>query len=128
MKNGESIEIEVDLPVSMDAAWQAITDLERMRQWYFPMLPDFKAEVGFSVEFNVECEGRNFLHLWEVLDLDAGRRIVYSWRYGGVPGDSKVSWELAESGEGSRLTFAQTATKSFDTDDPLFSRESCQAG
>jgi hypothetical protein len=33
-----------------------------MRQWYFPMLPDFKAEVGFSVEFNVECEGRNFLH------------------------------------------------------------------
>lgn len=62
MKNGESIEIEVDLPVSMDAAWQAITDPERMRQWYFPMLPDFKAEVGFSVEFNVECVGRNFLH------------------------------------------------------------------
>ena len=62
MKNGESIEIEVDLPVSMDAAWQNITDLERMRQWYFPMLPDFKAEVGFSVKFNVECEGRNFLH------------------------------------------------------------------
>ena len=62
MKNGESIESEVDLPVLMDAAWQAITDLERMRQWYFPMLPDFKAEVGFSVEFNVECEGRNFLH------------------------------------------------------------------
>ena len=62
MKNGESIEIEVDLPVSMDAAWQAITDLEQKRQWYFPMLPDFKAEVGFSVEFNVECEGRNFLH------------------------------------------------------------------
>ena len=64
----------------------------------------------------------------EVLDLDAGRRIVYSWRYGGVPGDSKVSWELAESGEGSRLTFAHTATEFFDTDDPLFSRESCQAG
>ncbi len=54
MKKGEPIEIEVDLPVSMDAAWQAITDPERMRQWYFPMLPDFKAEVGFSVEFNVD--------------------------------------------------------------------------
>ncbi len=48
----------------MDAAWQAITDPEQMRQWYFPMLPDFKAEVGFSVEFNVECEGGNFLHQW----------------------------------------------------------------
>ena len=44
------------------------------------------------------------------------------------PATQKVSWELAESGEGSRLTFAHTATKSFDTDDPLFSRESCQAG
>ena len=62
MKRSESIEIEIVLPVSMDAAWQAITDPEQMRQWYFPMLPDFKAEVGFSVEFNVECEGRNFLH------------------------------------------------------------------
>ena len=51
--------------------------------------------------------------------MEAGRRIVYSWRYGGVPGDSKVSWELAESGEGLRLTFAHTATESFDTDDPL---------
>jgi len=26
MKRSESIEIEIDLPVSMDAAWQAITD------------------------------------------------------------------------------------------------------
>ena len=60
--------------------------------------------------------------------MEAGRRIVYSWRLGGVPGDSKVSWELAEPGEGLRLAFAHTATESFDTDDPLFSRESCQAG
>jgi len=26
MKRSESIEIEIDLPVSMDVAWQAITD------------------------------------------------------------------------------------------------------
>jgi len=26
MKRGESIEIEIDLPVPMDVAWQAITD------------------------------------------------------------------------------------------------------
>ena len=45
-----------------------------------------------------------------------------------MPGDSKVSWELAEPGEGLRVAFSETATESFDTDDPLFSRESCQAG
>ena len=33
MKKGETIQIEVDLPVSTDAVWQAITDPEQMRQW-----------------------------------------------------------------------------------------------
>jgi uncharacterized protein YndB with AHSA1/START domain len=47
MKANESIQIEVTLPVSVDAAWQAITNREQMRQWYFPVLPDFRAEVGF---------------------------------------------------------------------------------
>ena len=44
-----------------------------------------------------------------------------------MPGDSKShgSWRV-----GRRVTpdFSHTATESFDTDDPLFSRESCQAG
>ena len=99
-----------------------------MRQWYFPVLPDFLVEVGFQVEFNFECEGRNFLHQWEVIEEDPGRKIVNSWRYGGLEGDSTVSWELTGEGENSRLTFSHTAIKRFDTDDPLFSKENCQSG
>jgi len=128
MKKGETIQIEVDLPVSTDAVWQAITDPEQMRQWYLPMLPDFQAEVGFKVEFNMECEGRTFLHQWEVIEADDGRRIVYNWRYAGIPGDSNVSWELTKSGDATRLSFTHTALESFDSNDPLFSRESCQTG
>ena len=128
MKKDEFIQIEVDLSASMNAAWQAITDPEQMRQWYFPMLPDFRAEIGFKTEFNMECEGRQFLHQWEVYEVDPGHRIVYGWRYGGMPGDSKVLWELAESGAGTRLTFRHTSIEPFNADDPLFSRESCQAG
>ena len=55
--------------------------------------------------------------------MDPGRKIVYSWRYGGLEGDSTVSWELTGEGENSRLTFSHTAIKPFDTDDPLFSKE-----
>ena len=61
-------------------------------------------------------------------EADPCRKIVYSWRYGGLEGDSTVSWEMTGEGENSRLTFSHTAIKRFDTDDPLFCKENCQSG
>lgn len=63
-----------------------------------------------------------------MIEADDGRRIVYNWRYAGIPGDSNVSWELTKSGDATRLSFTHTALESFDSNDPLFSRESCQTG
>jgi hypothetical protein len=35
-----------------------------MRQWFFEEMKDFEAEPGFETQFNVECEGRHYVHLW----------------------------------------------------------------
>ena len=52
----EPFVIERTYNVSIDKVWQAITDKEKMKQWYFD-LSDFKPEVGF--EFTFPGKGRD---------------------------------------------------------------------
>ena len=116
-----------ELAAPRAAVWRAITDPARMRQWYFDAMPDFKPEVGFETEFNVHCEGRNFLHIWNVTEAIAETKIAYRWRYGGYAGDSPVTWELAVADRGYRLQFTHAILEPFP-DDPIFARESYEAG
>lgn len=109
--------------------WRALTDPEQMRQWYFEELPDFRAEVGFTTQFDVTCEGRVFPHLWEITEVILGERLAYRWRYGGFTADSTVSWDLTDTGSGdTALTFTHTWHTPLPEDDPILSREACVGG
>src|SRR4030095_523220 len=44
------LERTFDAPV--EKVWKAITDIDQMKQWYFPQLENFKPEEGFETEFN----------------------------------------------------------------------------
>lgn len=110
------------------AVWRAITEKDRMRRWFFESMTDFKPQVGFETEFDVHAEGRVFPHQWKVTEVVPEKKIVYNWRYRGYPGNSFVTWELTKTPGGTRLTFTHTETERFPEDDPIFSRESCEAG
>jgi len=49
----EPLIIERSYNASVEKVWQAITDKEQMKQWYFDV-SDFKPEVGFEFTFNGE--------------------------------------------------------------------------
>ena len=57
------------------------------------MLESFKPEVGFEIQFDVPQNDKIYQHLWKVTDVVPGRKIAYSWKYGGHSGDSVVSFE-----------------------------------
>ena len=99
-----------------------------MVQWYFPEIGSFEAEIGHKTEFAVMVEGREYVHQWEVTDVDPNRRISYRWRYKDLVGEGAVTWELGQRGAGSilRLTYAGIGT--FPQDDPAFTQESCENG
>ena len=99
-----------------------------MRQWIFETIADFEPEVGFVTQFNVTVDDRDYPHIWKVTDVAPDRRIAYDWRYGGVPGRSSVTWELSETAEGTTLRLTHKGAETFPQDDPVFSRESGQAG
>ena len=69
-KEDEPIVVEQTFNASIETVWNAITDIDQMRQWYFENIPSFEPKVGFETQFNVQCQGRDFLHMWKVTELE----------------------------------------------------------
>lgn len=115
MKN-ETVSIERTYPAPIEKVWDAITDPQQMRQWYFPMMEDFRPEPGFQTKIDVVAGGKHFLHLWKVVEVVPGKKISYEWRYEGYPGNSLVSFELFEASEGTKLVLTHEKLETFQGD------------
>lgn len=124
----EPIVVEQTFRAPIAVVWKAITDTDQMRQWFFGAITEFEPELGFRTQFTVRSGDRDYAHLWNVTEVVSERKIAYDWRYGGVPGDSSVTWELSETADGTKLTLTHAGIETFPQDDPVFSRESGQAG
>jgi uncharacterized protein YndB with AHSA1/START domain len=122
------IVVEQIFNAPIDEVWKAIVDVDQMRQWFFETITDFVPEIGFETQFNVRVEDRDYLHLWKVIEVTPGRKITYSWRYGGYPGNSFVTWELLEMTDGTKLTLTHEGIETFPKDNPIFGREAGQEG
>lgn len=111
-----------------EAVWQAITDVEQMREWYFDNVPDFKPEVGFETQFNVQSGERNFRHLWKVTEVIPLKKIGYTWNFEEYPGQSFSTFELEQKDDKTVLTLKSYVVEKFPEAIPEFKRESGQAG
>lgn len=124
----EPIVVEQSFPVQPEVVWQAVTKPDLMRQWYFEQILDFRPEVGFETQFDIEVNGRLFRHQWKVTEVVAGESITYTWRYEGYPGLGSTEWKLSKTDEGTKLVLISTGIESFSQDITEFTRESGQAG
>jgi uncharacterized protein YndB with AHSA1/START domain len=106
--------------------WQALTDVDQMRQWYFD-LKEFRPEVGFEFEFVVEHEGNSYHHLCKVTEVIQQKKIAYTWRYKDEPGNSLVTFELFGEGEKTRLRLTHEGIESFPKT-PAYARKNFEAG
>jgi uncharacterized protein YndB with AHSA1/START domain len=127
-RDEEPVVVEQDFPCSTAVLWQAISDLDRMRRWYFDRIPAFRAEVGFTTRFDIDSGARVFAHVWKVVEVDPGRRLAYSWRYDGYPGASTSIFEVLGNETGSRLILTCVVNEDFPDDIPEFTRDSCLGG
>lgn len=82
----------------VERIWQAITDANQMRKWYFD-LADFKAEVGFEFQFTGGTETKQYLHLCRVTEVIPEKKLSHTWRYDGYEGTTEVTWDLFSEGE-----------------------------
>ncbi len=120
------IEREFDAHISQ--VWDALTNNEQMKKWYF-QLPEFKPVVGFEFQFIGGEEGHEqYRHLCKVTDVVPGKKIAYSWRYDGYPGNSVVSFELFERGEKTKLKITHAGLESFAAAGPDFDQKKFAEG
>ena len=123
-----SIVVQLHLNVSPARVWSAITNVDEMKQWFFSNIPDFKAEVGFRTQFNVNSGERNFLHQWEVTKVIQEKMVSYTWQYEEYEGLGEVQFELRPIKDGTQLYFTMDGIETFDSIIPEFTRESCLGG
>jgi uncharacterized protein YndB with AHSA1/START domain len=101
-----------DAPIKK--VWQALTDENRMRTWYFPQLMKFEPIVSF--EFVFFNDGSLYQKEWRVTKVEDRRTLAHSWVYKGYPGSSEVTFELFKEGDKTRLELTHTGLASFPTD------------
>ena len=112
----EPVIVERVYQAPVKTVWEAITDVDKMKQWYFPMLEEFEPEVGFETRFDVGHNDKVFVHIWKVKEVEPLKKISYEWKFGGYPGDSVVSWELFPDGEGTKIVLTHAGVESFRND------------
>ena len=122
----EAVVIERTFNAPLGRVWKALTDVEEMRHWYFD-LKEFKPKVGFEFEFVVEHEGNTYHHLCRVTDVIPEKKIAYTWRYKGEPGDSLVTFELFADGDETRLKLTHQGLETFPKT-AAFARKNFEAG
>jgi uncharacterized protein YndB with AHSA1/START domain len=122
----EPIVIERIYNAPVARVWKALTDVDQMREWYFD-LKEFKPQVGFEFEFVVEHEGNTYHHLCRVTEVVPEKKLAYTWRYKGEPGDSLVTYELWPDGEGTRFKLTHSGTETFPKT-PAYARENFEEG
>jgi len=120
--------VEAIFSSPIETVWDAITNIDQMRHWYFENIPEFKPEVGFETKFNVQSDERNFLHIWKITDVVNLRMIKYSWEFEEYPGKSTTAFNITKENDKTLLSLVVEVLEDFPDYIPEFERESCIAG
>lgn len=109
---------------SIDKVWSAITEVEQMKKWYFPVITSFEPKIGFETQFVIQIEDRIFPHLWKVTEVIPQKKISYQWKFEGYPGTGVSTFELTEESHQTELKLTFTTLENFPQNIPEFERES----
>ncbi len=103
-------------PHPPERVWRAITDADELGQWL--METDFVAEEGRA--FTMRCDdadGGEDVYACKVLELEPGRRMLWSWVLDGRQGDgeTRVEFVLTPVDGGTRLTITHSGDRDRET-------------
>ena len=124
-------EITINQPVGK--VWNALTQPEEMRNWYFN-ISNFEATEGeifdFIISFTDEDGEHNFRHLFKIVDVVPFKRLQHTWEHPGhSAGTSMLTWELFPKGESTTVVLTHEGLESFlDEGSRYFTKASYIAG
>ena len=104
MKPADSVEIERRVPAAIDEVFRWWTEPGRLRQWMSPVgtaEAEVDLRVGGAFRVVMRSEGVVIEHTGQYLQIDAPRRLVFTWQspYTGAE-PSLVTVDLEPDGDG----------------------------
>lgn len=94
------IDLAVELPVDAGTAWRAVTDPDRVIDWFTSASPVGPVGTVYRLDF-----GDGSVVSGEVLELEPGRRFAHRWHWDGADTaeTTTVTWTVTPSAAGSTV-------------------------
>ena len=107
----ECISFEFDLPHSPEKVWRALTDPVLLAEWLLPVV-DLKLERGAAFTFKAQPQpGWDGIVNCRMLEIEAHKKLSYTWVVGDMVLDTVVTFSLAPTASGTRLSLVQSGFK-----------------
>lgn len=127
MRDLQPIIIERTYAASIEEVWLAITDKDRMKEWYFD-IDNFEPTEGFEFQFYGETENKKYLHLCKVIEVIPQKKLSYTWRYDIDPTVTVVTFELFDQGDKTLVRLTHHGVEKFGSEHPDLARENFMEG
>ena len=107
----ESISFEFDLHHAPEKVWRALTDPVLLAEWLLPVF-GLKLEPGAAFTFKTQpYPGWDGTVKCRLLEIDAPRKVSYTWGVGDMELDTIVTFTLTPTPSGTRLSLVQSGFK-----------------
>ena len=104
----ESISFEFDLHHSPEKVWRALTDPVLLTEWLLPVV-ELELEPGAAFTFKTQPHpGWDGTVKCRFLEIEAHRKLSYTWRVGDMDIDTVVTFTLTPTASGTRLSLVQS--------------------
>ena len=110
----EPIVLSIESPADVETAWAALTDPDRVAEWFTDVSPLGGIGDPYRIDFGDSAvEG-------VIVDVQPGRRLAYTWRWEAADADEQtlVSWTIEPVGDdGTRISLEHTGWPATTRDD-----------
>jgi len=104
----DAVSFEFDLPHSPQKVWRALTDPVLLAEWLLPVI-DLRLEPGAAFTFKTQPHpGWDGSVNCRFVEIDPQRKLSYTWVVGDMEIDTVVTFTLAPTASGTRLSLVQS--------------------
>lgn len=106
--SARDVTLDVDLQHPPEKVWRALTDPELLAEWLLPVV-GFALEPGAAFTFRTDPQpGWDGTVSCRMLEIEAHRKLSYSWMVGDMALDTVVTFTLTPTASGTRLSLVQS--------------------
>jgi uncharacterized protein YndB with AHSA1/START domain len=104
----DAISFEFDLRHPPEKVWRALTDPALLAEWLLPVI-DLHLEPGAAFMFKTQpYPGWDGTVNCRMVEIDPQRKLSYTWVVGNMAIDTVVTFTLAPTASGTRLSLVQS--------------------